>query len=50
MNNKADIKSFKRQAAIRSDKEYIIYNKGSEVSAALEALKRTKAIASTQRY
>ena len=46
MNNKADVKGFKRQAAIRSDKEYIVYNKGLKVSAALKALKKTNAIIS----
>ena len=46
MNNKADVKGFKGQVAIRSDKEYMIYNKGLRVLAALKALKRTNVIAS----
>ena len=44
MNNRADVKNFKEQAATRSDKEYIMYNKGLGVLAALEALKRTNTI------
>ena len=46
MNNRADVKGSKGQAVIRSDKEYITYNKGSGVLAAPEALKGTNAIAS----
>ena len=44
MNNKADIKGSKEQITIRLDKEYITYNKGLGVLAALEALKETNVI------
>ena len=46
MNNKADVKGSKEQIVIRSDKEYIIYDKGLRISAALEAFKGTNVIAS----
>ena len=49
MDNRADVKGSKGQAATGSDKEYMAYDKGSGVSAALEALEGTNAIVSTQR-
>ena len=48
MNNKADVKGSKEQVTIRSDKEYMTYNKGLRVLTALKAFKGTNTIVSTQ--